>query len=148
MPKEFIMRGKTTIGESEVLNMSGYRPGYGYRLVEFQLFPSTAWDTDFEMAACISANGIALDPESHDFNEDGLIASIITKGAAATNYDVSNLTVINDLFVITQDLILTVFATAGGGSPNWQCRFKEIKLSSSAEAVANYKQYTIYNTSS
>ena len=41
MRKEFVMRGKTASGETEVLNFSGYKPGYAYRLVEFDLYPST-----------------------------------------------------------------------------------------------------------
>ena len=42
MKKEFVMRGQTASGETEVLNFSGYKPGYAYRLVEFQIYPSTS----------------------------------------------------------------------------------------------------------
>jgi len=38
MKKEFVMRGKTEKGLTEVLNFSGYKPGYAYRLTEFELF--------------------------------------------------------------------------------------------------------------
>ena len=145
MPKEFILRGKTAIGGTETLNFSGSKPGYGYRLVEFQLFPSTDLATDFELTACVTAGKAALDPQAADFNDEGLIGSIILKGAAATNYDITSVTVINDTFTITQDLFLTVFATAGGGDINWQCKFKEVKLSTSAQAVANYKQFAIFD---
>ena len=31
MKKEFVMRGQTASGETEVLNFSGYKPGYAYR---------------------------------------------------------------------------------------------------------------------
>jgi len=44
MNKEFVMRGQTvsTAGlNTEVLNFSGDKPGYAYRLVEFELYPST-----------------------------------------------------------------------------------------------------------
>ena len=42
MKKEFVMRGQTASDNEEVLNFSGYKPGYAYRLVEFVLYPSTA----------------------------------------------------------------------------------------------------------
>ena len=41
---EFVMRGRTdsTSGaNTEVLNFSGFKPGYAYKLVEFSLYPMT-----------------------------------------------------------------------------------------------------------
>ena len=148
MPEEIIMRGKTTSGTTETLNFSGHQTteeGYGYQLVEFQLFPSTDLATDFELTASITAAKTAADPQSADFDQEGLIGNTILKGAAATNYDITQVTVINDHFVITQNLLLTVFATSGGGAPNWQCRFRKVKLTGPAQAVANYNQSTIYD---
>jgi len=148
MPKEFIIRGQTAVGApTEVLNMSGYRPGYGYRLTEFQIYPSTNIGSQAcEMSATITADNSSEAPTDPNFNHDGLIASalLFSQGTNGSNY---YLTVINDLFVITQDLILQVWDTQS--TPiNWQVKFKEVKLTGSAEAVANYKQYSIYNTSS
>jgi len=145
MNKEFIMRGQTTQAKgTEVLNFSGNTPGYAYRMTEFQIYPSGDLATDFELTACITAGKTALDPQATNFNDDGLIGSIITKGAAATNYDITSLNVINDTFLITQNLLLTIFST--NSSPvNWQCRFVAEKLSTSEEAVSNYKQFTISN---
>jgi len=148
MPKEFIIRGQTTVGApTEVLNMSGYRPGYGYVLKELSLYPSTAVGTaSYEMMATVTADNSSEDPQGPNFNNEGLLATTFVMGFASRTV-ARGLTVVNDLFVITQDLILQVFDTQGA-PVNWQVRFKEVKLSSSAEAVANYKQYTIYNTSS
>jgi hypothetical protein len=148
MPKEFIMRGQTTTGApTEVLNITGYRPGYGYRLTEFAIYPSTSIGSQAcEMSASITADNSSEAPDSPNFNHDGLIATalLFSQGTNGSNY--LNV-VINDLFVITQDLILQVADTQN--TPiNWQVKFKEVKLSKSAEAVANFKQYTIYNTSS
>jgi len=148
MPKEFIMRGQTTVGEpTEVLNMTGYRPGYGYVITQFQLYPSTSIGSQaYEMTGTITADNSSEAPDNPDFNHEGLIATSFASWNASPASGGTR-EVINDLFVITQDLILQVNDT--GGSPiNWQVRFKEVKLSTSAEAVANYKQYTIYNTSS
>jgi len=150
MPKEFIIRGQTTMADPvEVLNMSGYRPGYGYRLVEFQIFPSTAvGDQAYEMMAAITADNVAESPQDPNFNNEGLIATTFVRASNSIPYpiDFGN-TIINDLFVITQDLLLKVHDTQNA-PVNWQVKFKEVKLSGPAEAVANYKQYTIYNTSS
>jgi len=150
MPKEFIMRGQTTIAApTEVLNITGYRPGYGYVIKEFQLYPSTL-SAEYELAGSITADNSSEAPDSPNFNHDGLIATamVISRSDSAMGYGYET-SVVNDLFVITQDLILQVAdVSAGSMSVNWQVRFKEVKLSSAAEAVANFKQYTIYNTSS
>jgi len=150
MPKEFIMRGQTTIATpTEVLNMTGYRPGYGYVLKEFQIYPSTLGG-NYELVASVTADNSSEAPDSPDFTHAGLIATamIISRSDSGQGYGYSA-SVVNDLFVITQDLILQVADTTTNSMPvNWQVRFKEVKLSSGAEAVANFKQYTIYNTSS
>jgi len=150
MPKEFIIRGKTKIADPvEVLNMSGYRPGYGYRLIEFQIFPSSSiGDQPYEMMAAITAGNTAVSPQDPDFNDEGLIATTFVRASNSIPYPIDHgNTIINDLFVITQDLLLQVHDTQST-AVNWQVKFKEVKLSGPAEAVANYKQYTIYNTSS
>jgi len=150
MPKEFIIRGQTASGTTEVLNMTGYRPGYGYSLTELRIWPSTAIGaTHHELVASVTANNTLASPPDPNFNEDGLIGTAIFDINPGQDYPSDEHSLVNDLFIITQDLILSVQDTGGGGLPiNWHVRFKEIKLSSSAEAVANYKQYTIYNTSS
>jgi len=144
------MRGQTAVADpTEVLNISGYRPGYGYAITEFQLYPSTQIGVQgYEMTGSITAATTGEAPDSPDFSNEGLIATAIAWGHPGSGQSAPyHLSVINDLFVITQDLILTI-ADTSSTPVNWQVRFKEVKLSASAEAVANFKQYTIYNTSS
>ena len=58
MNKEFVMRGKTDTGKTEVLNFSGYKQGYAYRLVEFDLYPATSiGDKTFEFVGSIVYRG-------------------------------------------------------------------------------------------
>jgi len=149
MPKEFIMRGQTKSGESEILNMgTPTRNGYGYVMTDFALYPSTnIHSATYEITGTVTAGNTAAIPTDPNFNDDGLIATASIQDHYEANYVGSEMAIINDAFVITQDLILLVRDSAG--SPiNWQCKFKEVKLTAAAEAVANYKQYTIYNTSS
>ena len=153
MPKEFIMRGKTASGTNQVINMgSQARPGYAYRLTEFEIYPSALIGSQaYELAATITADNAEENPSNPKFNHDGLIASALLFGSNGSNeaYSEQKATVVNDLFYITQDLIISCIDTFSG-SPmdvNWQCRFVEEKISGSAEAVANYKQYSVYNTS-
>jgi len=147
MNKEFIMRGQTASGQTEVLNFSGLTPGYAYRLTEFQLYPSTnIAGAPAEMVGTITAGKTAVAPTDPNFNDEGLIAS--TSFFSGINNDLINNTnsVVNDKFLITQDLILMVQDQASAGAPiNWQCRFLAEKLSISEEAVTNYKQFTISN---
>ena len=145
MKKEFIMRGQTASGETEVLNFSGHKPGYAYRLVEFELWGSTGLGTaTAEMWATITAGKTAVTPTDPNFNNEGLIGTshFFFSSAQPTVTDISS--VVNDTFLITQNLILMVIDTAGAGAPvNWQCRFVMEKMNGPEEAANNYKQYLI-----
>ena len=141
---DFVMRGKTASGQTEVLNFSGFKPGYAYKLVEFSLFPATAIGTGIrEMIGCITAGKTATDPNNPDFNDEGLIATTFQTIDNNPAYPASEISVVNDTFLITQNLILIVKDDTGGESINWQCRFRPVKLAKAQEAVANYKQYMI-----
>ena len=142
------MRGQTadfkTTGAYEVLNFSGHTPGYAYRLVELQLYPvGTIGDANFEMSVAITAGKTAIDPQAPNFNDEGLIAVSMFSAFDGNPRYVDDLSVINDLFPITQDLILSVTETTASLASNWQCKFEKVKLSGAAEAAANFKQFTI-----
>jgi len=144
---EFVMRGKTESGKTEVLNFGGYKPGYAYRMTEFSLYPSSAIaGTTAEMVGSVTASKTIAAPTDPDFSDPGLIAT--TSFFSGVNNDLINNTnsVVNDTFLITQDLILMVQDQSSGGNPiNWQCRFVAEKMNSSEEAVANFKQFTIFD---
>jgi len=147
MRKEFVMRGQTasTSGQNtEVLNFSGYKPGYAYRLVEFKISQGTGvGGASFEGSAAIVAGKTAADPQAPDFNDEGLIASTYTSANTQLYYGISE-SIINDTFLITQNLILSVHDAAGAALPvNWQCKFVSVKMSGPEEAATNYKQFTI-----
>jgi len=143
MRKTFVMRGQTASGETEVLNFSGYKPGYAYRLTEFTLYPSTNIPgVDYEMTGTITAGKTAVAPTDPNFNDEGLIGSALLQDDDSQAYPISKLSVINDTFLITQNLILMV-QDAVGNPINWQCRFVSEKMSGPEEATANYKQYAI-----
>ena len=143
MKKEFVMRGKTEKGLTEVLNFSGYKPGYAYRLTEFELFQSNiASGVEAQLCAIISAGKTALDPQSPDFNLAECIGTAIYENDAADHNQIAAFSVINDTFLITQNLLLTVFNTESHAI-NWQCRFESVKMSGPEEAATNYKQYLI-----
>ena len=146
MRQEFVMRGQTASGETEVLNFSGYKPGYAYRMTEFKLYPSTNVGGAFaELVGTVTAGKTAVVPTDPNFNNEGLIAvSAISFGTTLANELSPSITVINDTFLITQNLILMVIDSGTGGAPvNWQCRFVAETMSGPEEAVANYKQFTI-----
>lgn len=144
MNKEFIMRGKTAKGLTEVLNFSGYKPGYAYRLVEFRLFPSTMGGptADSHLSGVITAGKTALDPQNPDFSIEGCIGTSLFKNDSNDVYPTSSTSIVNDLFLITQNLKLTVY-NVEAHDVNWQCRFVAEKMTGPEEAVANYKQFTI-----
>ena len=144
MPKDFVMRGQTASGQTEVLNFSGYKPGYAYRLTEFALYPSqSVQGANDELIGTVTAGKTAVDPANPNFNNEGLIASSLLRiSSQYTNEQTIEATVINDTFLITQNLILKVRENAG--TPvNWQCKFEAVKMSGPEEAVTNYRQYLI-----
>ena len=139
------MRGQTVSGQSEVLNFSGFKPGMAYKLTEFQLYPSAAiHGADFEYVGSITAGKTAVAPSDINFNDDGLIGTTLISESASAANPVSVLSVINDTFLITQNLILMVQDMSGSSlKVNWQCKFEAVKMSGSEEAVTNYKQFAI-----
>jgi hypothetical protein len=147
MKKEFVMRGKTAgdqhLKAPETLNFSGMAKGYAYRLIEFQLYPSENIGAEIgELSATLTAAKTYEDPINPNFNNEGLI------GVASVGYrndgKYYEAAVINDTFLITQNLILAVIDTdAAAQDVNWQCRFVMEKMSGPEEAANNYKQFTI-----
>ena len=144
---EFVMRGQTASGEREILNFSGFKPGYAYKLTEFMILPALALGgAQPEVVGSITAGKTAIDPASQDFNDEGLIGSAVfsmsnvpTEGSGPIGYSI-----VNDTFLITQNLILKVQDIGTSNmAVNWQCRFMPVKISGAEEAVANYKQFMI-----
>ena len=144
MKKEFVLRGKTASGTTEKLSFSGHKLGYAYRLTEFQIYPSTSIGTQqFEASGIISAAKTTAIPTDPNFDTEGCIATTMLTLWDAPTYGASTpITVINDTFLITQNLILMVHDTAGN-PVNWQCRFESVKMSGAEEAVTNYRQFMI-----
>ena len=149
MNKEFVMRGKTASGQQEVLNFSGKKPGYAYRMTEFSIYPSNEIGArNAELSATVTAAKTYEDPENPNFNNEGLIATAliqIGETGTAKNYGSADIEVVNDTFLITQDLILAVIDTQAGApmAVNWQCRFIAEKLNNGEEAVTNFRQFNI-----
>jgi len=148
MRKEFVMRGQTASGETEVLNFSGFKPGIAYKMTEFSLYPSTdVHNQSAEHSGSVTAGKTAMPPTDANFNNEGLIATaILNHGNGPDDANGINYAVINDTFLITQNLILMVH-DSHGTPVNWQCRFESVKMAGPQEAAANYKQFTISDTS-
>tara|TARA_Y100000114_G_scaffold44326_1_gene39896 strand:- start:1368 stop:1823 length:456 start_codon:yes stop_codon:yes gene_type:complete len=144
---EFVIRGQTASGETEKLSFSGFKPGYAYKLIEFVIYPSTdigGVAGSYELVAALTAAKTAEDPANPNFNNDGLIGTAKISEQNTGHYIGGIISVVNDTFLITQDLLLTVEDTQANNHPvNWQCKFMPVKISAAEEAVANYKQFTI-----
>jgi len=147
MRKEFVMRGMTASGTQEVLNFSGYKPGYAYRMTEFQIYPSSnIGGATYEIAATVTAAKTSSSPIYPNFNDEGLIAVAKETNNSNPVYASGGIhSIVNDTFLITQNLILSVIDTEAGSpqAVNWQCRFEAVKMSGPEEAATNYKQFAI-----
>jgi len=149
MKNEFVLRGKTASDKQEILNFGGDKSGYAYRLIEFQIYPAEGiGGNNIEYAASITAAKVYEDPANPNFSNPGLIGTaFITAGGGVENMTGGLVSVVNDTFMITQDLIIAVVDTqAGTPNPvNWQCKFVAEKMNSSEEAVINFKQFSIFD---
>ena len=144
---EFVIRGQTISQGTEKLSFSGHKPGYAYRLTEFSLYPSTNINgQNAEIAATITAGKTSIGATSPNFNDDSLIATAFLSHTPGHEEITSTHSVVNDTFLITQDLILTV-RDSQNNPINWQCRFKPVKMSKAEDAVNNYKQFLISSSS-
>ena len=151
MKKDFVMRGQTASGGTEILEFGGKQKetkGMAYKITEFILYPSVTLGvgTNHELCGSITAGKTALAPETNiNFDTDALIASsffCLDIGAGPT----SSHTVINETFLITQNLILMVKDQGGDDNPiNWQCRFEAVKMTDAEEAATNFRQYSIFD---
>ena len=143
MKKDFVIRGQLASGLTETIEFGGYKEGYAYKMTEFSIYPSTnIGGQDWEMSATITAGKSAVDPPNPNFNDEGLIATAFNSSSQSTAYPYSGHVVVNDTFLITQNLILMVFDT-NSTAVNWQCRFVAEKMSGPEEAAVNYKQFAI-----
>ena len=141
MRKTFVMRGQTATGLTEVLNFGKYKQGYAYKMTKFEIYPSTnITSVTAEMVASVTAAKTAEDPLNPNFNNDGLLATAFytNREQSQTGFTTS---VVNDTYVITQNLLLKV--ECAEGPVNWQCRFESVKMSGDEEAAVNYKQFAI-----
>jgi hypothetical protein len=147
MKKDFVIRGQTASGETEILEFGGYKENYAYIMTEFQIYPSTGiGTTTCELAASVTAAKTAEDPENPNFNNEGLIAVSVLYNHHNLLLD-GPVTIVNDTFLITQNLILKVVDTLAGTpmAVNWQCRFKAVKMTDAAAAVQNFRQFSIFD---
>jgi len=157
--KEFVMRGQTASSTYHTMNFSGHKGDYGFRLVEFSIYPSTnIGGVHYELAASITAAKLdgsgtpadpyvsPADPSNADFNQEGLIASALLVSQSGIEF-YGGTGIVNDTFLITQDLTLAVIDTVAGApmAVNWQCKFLPVKLSSAEAALTNYRQFSIFD---
>jgi len=151
--EEIVMRGQTAGAETspptkanqEVLNF-GMKDGYAFKLIEFVLYPSTGiGSNNDEMMGTITAGKTSVDPSVPNFNDEGLIGVAYASQYSSPAYPPGDRTIVNDTFLISQNLILTVLNTDAATPVNWQCRFKPVKLSDNEQANVNYRQFSVFD---
>jgi len=147
MKKDFVMRGKTASDGTEVLNFSGFKPGMAYRMTDLTIYPSTSIGTEnAELMVSVTAAKTSEDPANPNFDNEGLIGvAMLSMRTDSNNGMFLDHVVLNDKFLITQNLILTAKDTYPGSpmAVNWQCTFESVKMTGPEEAVTNYKQFAI-----
>ena len=147
MRKTFVMRGQTTSfkagGGFEVLNFGKYKQGYAYKLTEFKVWPSGGTNANDELDGIITASKTVADPAAPDFSDLGTIGVACWENSSSEQYGPNQASLVDDTFLITQDLLLSANDYQGDSPINYFCRFKSVKMTNAEEAVTNYKQFAI-----
>lgn len=140
------MRGKTVSGGQETLNFAGPTDGYAFQLIEFKLWGSNnLGSSSNEMWATLTRAKTIEDPVAPNFDNEGLVGVANWEVHGSSAYPPRNNSVIDSTALITQDCLLAATDTDDGDPINWQLTFQEIKLTSNAEAVLNFKQFGIFD---
>jgi hypothetical protein len=149
MKDTFVMRGKTASGAQEILEFGGRQKenkNMAYRMTEFKIYPSSSIGAaNIEMCGSVTAGKTAVNPQDPDYTNNGLIATAMFMAADTTGRGgQSQHGIVNDTFLITQNLILMVFEI-NSTAVNWQCRFEAVKMTDAETAATNFKQYSIFD---
>jgi len=153
MKKDFVIRGQLASGLTETIEFGGHKEGYAYKMTEFSLYPSSAiGTTSNELCGTVTAAKTFEDPANPNFNNEGLIAvsnfvGSTTNAVATVTSQVTANQIVNDTFLITQNLILAVIDTFPGApmAVNYQMRFKSHKMTDAEAAATNFKQFSIFD---
>ena len=148
MKKDFVMRGQVkdfkSTGAFEILNFSGHKTGYAYRLTEFRIWAASGVNSNDELDAIITAGKTVADPAAPDFSDPGTIGVACWKNTSNPSYGLNYAELVDDTFLITQNLILSASDHQDDSATiNYFCRFVSEKMAGPEQAVTNYKQYLI-----
>jgi len=145
MRKEFVMQGQLASSGEKVLRLSGISDGYGYIIDSFQIGASTnLGSVGAECFAAITRAKVAMDPINPNWSADGLVATATAYSygvGIAGNFNPTSL--INDMAVLTQDLILSARETDNSNPINYLIKFRSVKMTGPEEASTNFKQFSI-----
>jgi hypothetical protein len=148
--KEFTMRGKTASDTYETLNFGGDKSSYGFVLTEFKLWPSVdavLAGGDFNMRGAVTrGKDTNFTSNAPNFSQEGLIANAWFRIGNTNTETLQSLSLVDDTALITQDIILHVIDVGSSAAAvNWQCKFMPVKLNTSEQALANYRQFSIFD---
>ena len=86
-----------------------------------------------------------LGPNDIDFSNQALIAvSMVSYNTTALDGQIIH-SIIDDTFMVTQDLKLMVSNPHNSEPVNWQCRFKPVKMTETEMANANLRQFHVFD---
>jgi len=147
--KEFIQMGKvgstTNTADKFQVRLAGIADGYGFKLLEFRIWGAKALDgpAATESWGILTRDStLSPDPLNPDFSNKAFlgVASFILDPDSTPTLATNSL--VNDNDILTQD-IYGFCANTAHYLTNWFLRFETVKLSTSAEAVANYNAFSI-----
>jgi hypothetical protein len=132
-------RGQIASGETDTITLHTNDGSIGYRIIKFRMITPKPGTTDYEHIMKIwKVSGEAADEEI-DFNNNRLLGAGFNEGAAATNFQGNELSVIFDNEIFNQDIYITQFDAKSALACNYYIELEQIKLDLNENTVATLK---------
>mgnify|MGYP003148493760 CR=1 FL=1 len=132
-------RGLIASGDTDTITLHTNNGAIGYRIVKFRMMTVLPGTTDYEHIMKIwKVPGEAADEEI-DFSNQRLLSAGFSEGAAATNFQGNEESVIFDNEIFNQDIYITQFDSKSGLPCNYYLELEQIKLDLTQNTVATLK---------
>lgn len=146
MSKIKTYKGKLPIGEQEKIHLSTNDGLTGYRIVNFQLFPSNPGQANYELIGKIYlTDQTGKITDTVDFSESDLLAAIYQAGKSSEN--VQPIVTVFDKETFNQDIFIYITDISAATNPaNYYIELEQFKLdlnSSTYHTLKNIRSRTL-----
>jgi len=131
-------RGSMLDGAQDTIVLHTNDGSTGYRIVKFEILPTTPGDANAEHCVKIYKVSQSTIDDNIDFSDNTLLGAAIYASSSSTSYQFTPMSVIFDNEIFNQDIFVTQKDTQGGAI-NYYIELEQMKLDLSESTVATLK---------